>query len=37
MLRSNLEEISGRMNQKYDQTTAHLDELVAEISKRAYK
>jgi hypothetical protein len=37
MLRSNLEEISGRMNQKYDQTTAHLDELVSEISKRAYK
>ena len=37
MLRSNLEEISGRMNQKYDQTTAHLDELVGEISKRAYK
>ncbi|MGB8308890.1 MAG: hypothetical protein WCE65_03545 [Methanoregula sp.] len=37
MLRSNLEEISGRMNQKYDQTAAHLDELVSEISKRAYK
>ena len=27
MLRSNLEEISTRMTQKYDQTTSHLDEL----------
>ncbi len=37
MLRSNLEEISTRMTQKYDQTTNHLDELVGEFSKRVYK
>jgi len=37
MLRSSLEEISGRMNQKYDQTSSHLDELVGELSKRVYK
>ena len=37
MLRSNLEEISSRMTQKYDQTSAHLDELVGEFSKRVYK
>ncbi len=37
MLRSNLEEISNRMTQKYDQTTTHLDELVGEFSKRVYK
>jgi hypothetical protein len=37
LLRSNLEEISTRMTQKYDQTTNHLDELVGEFSKRVYK
>jgi len=37
MLRSNLEEISSRMTQKYDQTSTHLDELVGEFSKRVYK
>ena len=37
MLRSNLEEISTRMTQKYDQTTNHLDQLVSEFSKRVYK
>lgn len=37
MLRSNLEEISTRMVNKYDMAISHLDELVAELSKRAYK
>ncbi|MGD0535313.1 hypothetical protein [Methanoregula sp.] len=37
MLRTNLEEISTRMTQKYDQTTLHLDDLVGEFSKRVYK
>jgi hypothetical protein len=37
MLRTNLEEISGRMVDKYDMTISHLDELVAEYSKRIYK
>jgi hypothetical protein len=37
MLRSNLEEISNRMQNKYDMALSHLDELVAEISRRAYK
>jgi hypothetical protein len=37
MLRSNLEEISSRMAQKYDMAITHLDELVTEMSKRAYK
>jgi len=37
MLRSNLEEISGRMNQKYDQASTHMDELLGEFSKRMYK
>ena len=37
MLRTNLEEISGRMVQKYDMAISHLDELVAELSKRAYR
>ena len=37
LLRTNLEEISNRMSQRYDQTAIHLDELIAEFSKRAYK
>jgi hypothetical protein len=37
MLRTNLEEISTRMVDKYDMAISHLDELVAELSKRAYK
>ncbi len=37
MLRTNLEEISNRMVDKYDLAITHLDELVAEMSKRAYK
>jgi hypothetical protein len=37
MLRANLEEISDRMVSKYDMAISHLDELVAELSKRIYK
>ena len=37
MLRSNLEEISNRMQDKYDMALTHLDELVAELSRRAYR
>jgi uncharacterized protein YneF (UPF0154 family) len=37
MLRTNLELISTRMVDKYDLAISHLDELVAEMSKRAYK
>jgi hypothetical protein len=37
MLRANLEEISTRMVDKYDMAVSHLDELVAELSRRAYK
>ena len=37
MLRTNLEEISTRMVDKYDLAISHLDELVAELAKRAYK
>ncbi|MFA4875920.1 MAG: hypothetical protein WC586_00775 [Methanoregula sp.] len=37
MLRTNLEEISTRMVDKYDMAISHLDELVAEMSRRAYK
>lgn len=37
ILRTNLEEISGRMVDKYDLAILHLDELVSELSKRAYK
>jgi len=37
MLRTNLEEISAGMNEKYDKATGHLEDLVAELSKRAYK
>ena len=37
MLRTNLEEISGRMVTKYDMAISHLDELIAELSRRAYK
>jgi hypothetical protein len=37
MLRTNLEEISSRMQDKYDMALSHLDELVAELSRRAYR
>jgi hypothetical protein len=37
LLRTNLEEISTRMVNKYDMAISHLDELVAELSRRAYK
>jgi len=37
MLRTNLEEISTRMVDKYDMAITHLDELVAEMARRAYK
>ena len=37
MLRTNLEEISTRMQDKYDMALSHLDELIGEFSKRAYK
>jgi hypothetical protein len=37
MLRSNLEEISNRMQNKYDMALSHLDELIAEFSRRAYR
>ena len=37
MLRTNLEEISARMVDKYDMAISHLDELNAEYAKRAYK
>ncbi|MCK9579292.1 MAG: hypothetical protein M0Q92_02435 [Methanoregula sp.] len=37
MLRTNLELISTRMVDKYDMAISHLDELVAQLSKRAYK
>ena len=37
LLRTNLEEISAKMVNKYDLAISHLDELVAELSRRAYK
>jgi cytochrome c biogenesis protein CcdA len=37
MLRTNLEEISDRMQGKYDMALAHLDELIGEFSRRAYR
>ncbi|MFA5331337.1 MAG: hypothetical protein WC342_03060 [Methanoregula sp.] len=37
MLRTNLEEISGHMSEKYDLASHHMDDLIAEFSKRAYK
>jgi len=37
MLRTNLEEISTSMVNKYDMAISHLDELNAEYAKRAYK
>ena len=37
MLRTNLEEISTRMEDKYDMALSHLDELVGEFSRRAYR
>ena len=36
-MRSNLEEISARMVSKYDMAITHLDEHVAELSRRAYR
>jgi len=37
MLRTNHEEISGRMQNKYDMALTHLDELIGEFSRRAYR
>jgi len=37
MLRTNLEEISKRMAQKHNMAISHLDELVAEYSRRVYR
>jgi hypothetical protein len=37
MLRTNLEEMAKRMAQKHDMAITHLDELVAEYSKRVYR
>lgn len=37
MLRTNLEEISNRMQDKYDMALSHLDELIGEFSRRAYR
>ena len=37
MLRTNLEEISTRMVAKYDMAITHLDELISEFSRRAYR
>ena len=37
MLRTNLEEVAKRMAQKNDMAIAHLDELVAEYSRRVYR
>lgn len=37
MLRTNLEEISNRMQGKYDMALTHLDELIGEFSRRAYR
>jgi hypothetical protein len=37
MLRTNLEEVSRRMVEKQDMAITHLDELIAEYTKRAYK
>ena len=37
MLRTNLEEISTRMVEKYDMAITHLHEHVAELSRRAYR
>jgi len=36
-LRAGLEEISARMVQKYDMAITHLDELIAEFTRRAYR
>ena len=37
MMRVNLEEISLKMAQKYDNTIAHIDGVVDEFSKRVYR
>lgn len=37
MIRVNLEEISLKMAQKYDNTIAHVDGIVEEFSKRVYR
>jgi cytochrome c biogenesis protein CcdA len=37
MLRTNLEEISDRMQGKYDMALSHLDELIGEFSRRSYR
>lgn len=37
MLRTNLEELAKRMATKNDMAISHLDELIAEYSKRVYR
>lgn len=37
LLRSNLEEVSARMAEKYDLAVAHLDEVMGEYTRRMYK
>jgi len=37
MHRANMEEIAVKMSQKYDATIAHLDGVVDEFAKRAYR
>ena len=37
MLRTNLEEVAKRMAQKNDMAISHLDELIAEYSRRVYR
>ena len=37
MLRANMEEIAVKMAQKYDTTITHLDGVVDEFAKRAYR
>ena len=36
-IRTNLEEISAKMIQKYDASAAHLDDVVNELGKRIYR
>lgn len=37
MLRTNLEEISSRMADRYNETASRMEGLVGEVSKRVYK
>ncbi len=36
-MRVNLEEISNMMSKKYENTVAHLDEIVQDLSRRMYR